>query len=208
MLKDFYQNRKEREDWAEKINATNDLSANKNVEEKLFKKLRELNIKVKGKRVVQLGCVKGSLMRNFLKRGASVHAVDFSKTSLLQARAYLPIEPNNTPRYQTNSIIRDFSILSDFVFDMVVAVTMLEHLPEDMAERIIEDAKRVLKEKIGVFVFKLPLGKKHESIKSKVHPHLDYNVWTHEELAKLACKYKYHAIDIGEISIFYKGSHQ
>ena len=208
MNKDFYQIKKEREDWARKINVANDLSSTKVIEEKLFEKLKELKIELKDRRIIQLGCVKGSLMGSLLKKGAYVHAVDFSRTSLHQAQAYLPIFPTNAPRYQLSSIIRDFSILSDFAFDMVIAITMLEHLPEGMAERIIEDAKRLLKEKTGVFIFRLPLGEKHQTVKSTVHSHLDYNIWTHKELAKLAQKYRYHSIDINEISIFYKGNNQ
>jgi len=205
MLKDFYQVKNQREDWATKTKFANESLIAKGIEEKLFKRLEELNIDLKGKRIVQLGCMGGYLMESLMAKGAFVHAVDFSRTRLDVSRARLFREASN---YQLSSIIRDFSILSDFAFDIVIAVTMLEHLPEDMTERIIEDAKRLLKEKTGVFIFRLPLRKKHETVKGTVHPHMDYNIWTHEELVKLAQKYRYHSVDINEISIFYKGNHQ
>jgi len=203
MNKNFYQFNEEREDWAKKTKFANDSLIAKGIKEKLFERLEGLNIELKGKRVVQLGCMKGYLIENLMAEGSNVHAVDFSQTMLSASRIRLP---NQSPpsMYQLSSIIRDFSILSDFAFDIVVAITMLEHLPENMTERIIEDAKRLLKEKTGVFIFRLPLEEKHETVKSTVHPHMDYNIWTHEELARLAHKYRYSAEDINEISIFYK----
>ncbi len=113
-----------------------------------------------------------------------------------------PFQPQLSP------IIRDFSILSDFAYDIVIAVTMLEHLPEQMTERIIEDAKRLLKEKTGIFIFKLPFKDKHHTVVNYKVPALDTVYWTKKELEKLAHKYKYKSFDIDNISIFYKGSHQ
>jgi len=205
MNKNFYQIKDQREDWAKKIEYRNDLLIVKGIKEKLFKRLNELNIDLKDKRIVQLGCFGGYFIDIFLNLGVLVHAVDYSQTMINITRKRLSNQPF---QYRLSTIIRDFSILSDFAFDMVIAVTMLEHLPEHMAERIIEDAKRLLKEKTGIFIFRLPLGKKHQTVKSTVHPHMDYNIWTREELAKLAVKYRYHSIDIDDISIFYKGSNQ
>jgi len=203
MNKDFYLFNKEREDWSKSPNSI----INKGIKEQLFKKLKSLNIELSGKRIVQLGCLNGELIQSFINKGAFVHAVDFSETLLHKTQIAL-LSSENFHKYQLSKIIRDFSILSDFTFDIVIAVTMLEHLPEDMTERIIEDAKRLLKEKVGIFIFRLPLGKKHETIKSSVNPHLDYNIWTHEELTKLALKYRYQSFNIDDISIFYKGGNQ
>jgi len=208
MNKNFYQVKKQREDWVNKNLSADDSLIAKGIKNKLFKRLKESNIDLKGKRIVQLGCVSGYLMESLIKKGAYVHAVDFSKTMMHKSHKKLSPILDGITNYQISPIIRDFSILSDFAFDIVIAVTMLEHLPEDMAERIIEDAKRLLKEKTGIFIFRLPLSKKHETVKSKVHPHQDYNIWTHKELAKIACKYRYKAVDIDDISIFYKGSNQ
>ena len=204
MNKNFYQVKEQREDWVKKTKPADSLII-KNIKEKLFKRLSELNIDLNGKRIVQLGCEKGFLIESLISKGAFVHAVDFSPTMLKDSRLKLS---SDSSKYQLSTIIRDFSILSDFAFDIVIAVIMLDHLPEHMTERIIEDAKRLLKEKTGVFIFRLPLSKHHASIKSTAHSHMDYVVWTHKELAKLAVKYRYHSIDIGEISVFYKGSHQ
>jgi len=139
-----------------------------------------------------------------LEKGAYVHAVDFSQTMLEVTRSNLPKFPNEAERYQLSPIIRDFSILTDFSFDLVIAVTMLGYVPENMTKRIIEDAKRVLKEKGGLLVFRLPLDNKHTTVKGGMHPHLDINFWTRKELAKIAQEYKYHAVDIDRVSIFYK----
>ena len=201
MNKNFYQFNKEREDWVKKTEYTNDSLIVKGIKEKLFKRLKKANIELKDKRIVQLGCMEGYLIESLLEKGAYVHAVDFSQTMLHKSRIRLSNQPL---KYQLSSITRDFSILSDFTFDIVLAVVMLGHLPEDMTERIIEDSKRVLVEKGGIFVFKLPLDEKHETIRGGMHPHLDINFWTAEELAKLATKYRYHAVDIDDISIFYK----
>ena len=204
MNKNFYQVKDQREDWVKKPTFAINALYIQNIKEKLFKKLGELKIDLNDKRIVQLGCIKGYLIESLVSKGAFVHAVDFSPTMLDFTRKRLSFSSAfNNKSYQLSSIIRDFSILSDFAFDIVIAVIMLEHLPEPMTERIIEDAKRLLKEKTGIFIFRLPLSKKHGSVKSTVHPSRDYIFWTHKELAKLAVKYRYHSVDIDEISVFY-----
>ena len=85
MNKNFYQIKKEREDWAKKIllpiHSLLQVAA-KDIREKLFKRLRESNIELSGKRIVQLGCMEGYLIKSLMEKGAYVHAVDFSRTML------------------------------------------------------------------------------------------------------------------------------
>ena len=154
---------------------------------------------IKGIRIVEFGCGDGSLTEHLLKAGAFVHGVDFAQSLLGRANKRL-LGKN---RFALSPIIRDFSILTDLDFKIVLAVSMLEHLPEDMTERIFQDARRVLK-KGGHFIFRLPLDKEHRVVKNEAIPALDTVFWTTDEIEKLAVKYKYEVVKIGFYSIFQK----
>ncbi len=153
----------------------------------------------KGQRITEFGCGDGSLTEHLLGIGSFVHGVDFSQTLRNKASKRLL----GKSRFELSPIIRDFSILTDLTFKTVLAVSILEHLPEDMTERIFQDARRILK-KGGHFIFRLPFDKEHRVVRNKAIPALDTVYWTTDEIEKLAIKYRYKAVKVDFYSIFKK----
>lgn len=155
---------------------------------------------LKSKRLIEFGCGDGSLTEKLVKEVNFVHGVDFSQNLLRKADYKL----KNTPNFAVSKIIRDFSILTDLSADIVLAVSILEHLPEDMAKRVVQDARRVLK-KGGYLIIRLPLESSHKVVYNEFIPALDTVYWTIGEIEKMAEEYKYeYEASIGFYSIFKK----
>jgi len=151
-------------------------------------------------RIAELGCGNGVITEWLANQAKFIHGVDYSPKLLQLARNRLKDKRN----VAFSPIIRDFSILTDLDFDIVLAVTCLENLPEPMTERIFQDARRILKEK-GHFVFRLGIRDKHKIEMNKIgNPALDTVFWTKDEIKVLAEKYRYKIIKIDNISILQK----
>lgn len=198
MIKNYMQIKEQREAWVRETKETAD-----GIKTAVFTELKKNHITVEGKRVVQLGCMWGHLVNGFLERAAHVHAVDFSPEMIALSRKELASKHKEITRYEITPIIRDFSTLSDLATNLVIAATLLKNLPEPMAERIIEDARRLIMPG-GYLIFILPISEKHHTSVNYHKPHLDTVYWTKDELKDLAAKYRYHVIQIDTISIFQK----
>jgi len=172
--------------------------SNRNKHKTDYKHILKLFNNIKITRVVEFGCGDGSLTEHLLDTGAFVHGVDFSQALLNKANKKL-LGKN---KFALSPIIRDFSILTDLDFNVVLAVSILEHLPEDMAKRIFQDARRILK-KGGYLIFRLPFDDKHR-VQYEDIPALDTVYWTTDEIENLAIEYRYKVIKIGFYSIFQK----
>jgi ubiquinone/menaquinone biosynthesis C-methylase UbiE len=167
---------------------------------RVFEVLKMTGGNLKNKRLIEFGCGYGSLTEKLVKKVSFVHGVDFSQNLIRKAEYRL----KNTPNFAVSKIIRDFSILTDLSANVVLAVSILEHLPEDMAKRVIQDARRVLK-RGGHLIIRLPLEPKHKVVYNEFIPALDTVYWTIEEVEKMAKEYKYEYVaSIGFYSIFKK----
>lgn len=193
--------KEQREAWVkEDINTSYSLWADV-LKDLLFKELTKCKIDLQNKKVVLFGCLKGCLIKCLMERASYIHAVDFSPTMLKLSREM--IFSAGVQHHRLSQIIRDFSTISDLSTDFVIATTLLENLPEAMAERVIEDARRLIMPK-GYLIFILPLAGEHRTKVNYSTPAFDTVFWTKNEIEKLAEKYRYKVIQIDTISIFQK----
>lgn len=201
MIKNYMEVKQQREAWVKEDTLTDHATEAAALKTKLFKTLDRVGISLQSKRVVQFGCKKGYLFEGLSERALYIHAVDFSSTMLKISHRHLAPTRDGVTNYLVSPIIRDFSVISDLSTDFVIDLELLKHLPEPMAERVIEDARRLIMPK-GYLVFSLPLAEKHHTKVDFHNPNFDTVYWTKEELKNLADKYNYNIVQIDTISIF------
>lgn len=98
----------------------------------------ELAGSVDGKRVLDLGCGRGEIVRYCLEHGADTVGLDFSVDALELAKTILPSK---------SSIIRADGQSLPFQrasFDLVFALDLVEHLYSDQLERLLSEVYRIL----------------------------------------------------------------
>ena len=165
----------------------------------LIKSLTKHKISLQDKEIVEHGCASGLLTVELLSIAKFVRGVDFSANLLAEAQRRLA----GRSGYTLSPIIRDFSILTDLSVDVVLCVSMLEHLPEDMVSRTVQDAHRILK-KGGYLVLKLPTDSEHWISRSPISPALDRVIWEPSEIEVMATTYRFDIVEINEFSILRK----
>ncbi len=95
---------------------------------------------LKGRSVLDVGCGDGSLVRFFVRQGATAVGLDSSAAAIERARA---AEPAGDESYHVGSGENlPFEAAS---FDYVVFSNSLHHLPVDAMDRALAEARRVLK---------------------------------------------------------------
>lgn len=121
-------------DWAEtydsQTNRTRDLAA---------AALRQMNLKLDGLKVVEVGCGTGRNTAWLANRAAELVGLDFSEAMLAIARARV----NNAHVRFVQHDVRTIWPLEDDSADLVVAMLILEHV-EDL-EAVFSEAGRVLR---------------------------------------------------------------
>ena len=165
----------------------------------LTKSLNKHKISLQDKEIVEHGCANGLLTMELLSIAKFVRGVDFSANLLAEAQRRLM----GRNGYTLSPIIRDFSILTDLSADVVLCVSMLEHLPEDMVTRTVQDAYRVLR-KGGYLILKLPTDSEHWISRSPISPALDRVIWEPSEIEVMADTYRFDIIEINEFGILRK----
>lgn len=99
----------------------------------------ELAGDVRGKRVLDLGCGRGEVVRTCLERGAHVVGLDFSYDALMLAQRIVP--PVLAPLLRADV---QHLPLQSASFDLVFALDLVEHLYPAELNRLLEEAFRVL----------------------------------------------------------------
>ena len=99
----------------------------------VFRRIGDLS----GRRVLDLGCGRGRWAQEFALRGARVTGVDWSEQALEQARSRVP--KASFVRMPVTEL--GFASAS---FDVVNSVTVVQHLPHDIQDRVLREAARVL----------------------------------------------------------------
>lgn len=79
--------------------------------------------------VLELGCGTGTLLYPYRERGINVHGVDLSET----ARETSELSDSE---FEIHDLTQPYS--PDRVYDIVLCVEVLEHIPEDAAETVVE----------------------------------------------------------------------
>jgi ubiquinone/menaquinone biosynthesis C-methylase UbiE len=93
--------------------------------------------RLKGRRVLDLGCGRGRWAEEFARRGACVTGIDWSEEALEQARSRVPRA--TFVRMPVTAL--GFAAAS---FDAVNCVTVVQHLPHEAHARVLREAARVL----------------------------------------------------------------
>ncbi len=118
------------------------LEANKNF-------LQSLNIDWKDKKVLEIGCGKGSMTKYLFDKGTDVVGIDTDREYLSVAKKRFGKEMNNRFR-ETSGAILGFP---GEEFDIVVSFDVLEHIKD--VEKHVEEVWRILKDD-GLYLLQTP----------------------------------------------------
>lgn len=97
-------------------------------------------LKPEGKRILDVGCGDGGLVRNLAKRGASVLGVECSPRQLAKAGAAEAV-----PNAEIVEGVGQALPAADASFDAVVFFHSLHHVPAEVMDQALAEAARVLK---------------------------------------------------------------
>jgi ubiquinone/menaquinone biosynthesis C-methylase UbiE len=100
--------------------------------------LREL-LDLPGRRILDIGCGDGSLVRFFAKTGAHATGVDISADVLARARAAQPVADESFTEARGESLP-----FPDASFDIAVYFNALHHVPVAVQAKALREAARVL----------------------------------------------------------------
>ncbi len=95
---------------------------------------------LKPRRVLEVGCAKGFLVRRFRQRGIEAHGVDISRYAIGAA-------PDDIRPYVSVADILELPFPDDS-FDLVLCMETLEHLPPDLVARAAGELARVCSGKV------------------------------------------------------------
>lgn len=98
----------------------------------------ELAGSVDGKRVLDLGCGRGEIVRYCLEHGADTVGLDFSFDALELAKTILPSKSSIIRADGQNLPFQSAS------FELVFALDLVEHLYNDQLERLLSEVYRIL----------------------------------------------------------------
>jgi SAM-dependent methyltransferase len=101
----------------------------------------------KNANVLEIGFGNGSFLAYARKRGWTVCGTEVN-ADLVEVAKQRGFDAKHT---------EDLSIFSDSTFDLIVAFDVLEHIPQDLLLRFLEEIKRILKDK-GFFIARFPNG--------------------------------------------------
>jgi ubiquinone/menaquinone biosynthesis C-methylase UbiE len=111
--------------------------------------LRESNLKLASREVVEIGCGTGRNTQWLVEQGASVFALDFSEGMLQQARARVQ---SSGARFVQHDIRSAWPVESDSA-DVIIAMLVLEHIDE--LATIFAEAARALRKGGELFLCEL-----------------------------------------------------
>ncbi len=93
---------------------------------------------LKGRKALDIGCGDGKFTSDILNTGAEVQGVDVSEKALRFAQVLVP----EASFHKMDATKLDFPSES---FDAVTLMDVIEHFPDEMAAKVIDEAARVLK---------------------------------------------------------------
>lgn len=93
-------------------------------------------------RILDLGCATGSTSHFCGKFGADVTGIDLSRLAIQKAKE---LYKNYKNLYFLICDVADLSVFEDEYFDKAVATDLVEHLYQDVFEKMIQETSRVLK---------------------------------------------------------------
>lgn len=111
-----------------------------------MKKVESLlvDIDLKGKKVLDVGCGGGQYMEYFLDKGTKITGIDYSEKMIEMARGYLEgKEKNKTLRYSLIKADAEDLPFRNNTFDLIVSIGLLEYLSRP--EKALSEIHRVLK---------------------------------------------------------------
>lgn len=111
---------------------------------------------VSGKKIVDVGCGSGVFMIEFIRRGAKVIGIDYSKKMLKEAK--IQLDKFKIPKSKYFLIKADATKLpfKNGEFDIVLATGLTDYLTDLQNELFIQEAKRILKSN-GKIVISFPV---------------------------------------------------
>jgi len=112
--------------------------------QKMYVYYLDLIFKVKGKKILDLGCAFGSIPSAFADYRSDVIGVDISKFAT-EKTPFKNIKLINTPAW-------DLSMIPDNSIDFVHSMYMFEYLPVDKRDQVFAEIKRICKPDALVFV--------------------------------------------------------
>jgi len=96
-------------------------------------------IKVEGRRIVDVGCGDGALVRALARRGALVTGIEIDARALAPARAADPVAAERYLEGRAEALPLD-----DGSVDVVIFFNSLHHVPGDVLDQALAEAARVL----------------------------------------------------------------
>ena len=117
-----------------------------------------------GDKILDLGCATGSVVHFCSKFGAEVTGVDFSELAIQEA------EKLHCGSKNTNFLVRDVANLyglENSYFDKAVALDLVEHLYDDVFQRMLSEVHRVLKKGGTISIYTPSSSHIFERLKSK-----------------------------------------
>jgi SAM-dependent methyltransferase len=154
--------------------------------------LKECNITIQDKDILELGCGAGRMTEFLIPFAKKLYATDISAEMGARLIERLGPLPSNVEFIQT---FKDFAGIPDESIDIIMCAIVFQHIPEEAVESYFKDALRILR-KGGSFIFQLPIRLEHETF---VH-HLEDDTtimmkrWTLDEIITLLKKYNYKII--------------
>ncbi len=122
------------------------------------KKVIQLAGKPKNKALLDVGCGSGIFMLEFIKRGAKVTGVDYSKKMIELARKLLE-KYKIEKRYYKLMVSRASDLkFSAKSFDIILATGLIDYIPQKESEIFLEKSSKLLK-KNGLIIVSFPSTK-------------------------------------------------
>jgi ubiquinone/menaquinone biosynthesis C-methylase UbiE len=149
--------------------------------------LKEYNISITGKTVVEIGCGAGRITEFLAKKCKLVYATDISSGMLYRFEQRLGNIENVKLICSDN-----LSLIPNESTDLILSLLVFQHNPEQMVEKFFEDGHRILKSN-GYYVFQLSTQNRHQVIQK--NQATDIVRWTTKELEEVANKYGYKMIN-------------
>ncbi|NWF75458.1 MAG: class I SAM-dependent methyltransferase [Nitrospirae bacterium] len=106
----------------------------------------------KGDKILDAGCGLGQVVFNLLNRGYDAYGIDFSAETIKIAKEYHQQKYQETKERFFVSDIRELNFPANS-FDVYVSYGVIEHFKKTEHEKIIKEAKRVLKNNGLIFLY-------------------------------------------------------
>ncbi len=137
--------------YYEKLNRLNLIGNNAYRERQRLETIERLGRPGPADDVLELGCGSGHYTRWLADRVRKITGVDFSEAAIEKARS---LGMKDNMQYAVADIC-SLSLFRDHSFDRILAIDVLEHLPDDHLAGALSEVERLLRAH-GVFVFFTP----------------------------------------------------